>query len=420
MSTMTKSETASSAAALARRQDGPSRDGLAHMMPTYARAELSFERGEGAWLFTKDGRKFLDFGSGIAVNSLGHANPKLVAALNAQAQKVWHVSNVYRIEEGEALADKLCSVTFADRVFFTNSGAEALECAIKTARKYHYANGAPERFRLITFEGAFHGRTLATIAAGGQAKYLEGFGPKMEGFDQVPFGDRKALEAAITPETAGILIEPIQGEGGVRAVPVEDLRYLRELCDKHGLLLVLDEVQTGVGRTGKLFAHEWAGITPDIMAIAKGIGGGFPVGACLATEAAAKGMVAGTHGSTYGGNPLATAVAGAVLDTIAEPAFLEQVRETARDLSQRLAELKASHPDIIEDIRGQGLLIGIKCKVPNTELVAAGRDAGILTVGAGDNVVRLLPPLNIGPEEIREAYARLERACTAIEQKAKA
>lgn len=420
MSTMTKSETASSAAALARRQDGPSRDGLAHMMPTYARAELSFERGEGAWLFTKDGRKFLDFGSGIAVNSLGHANPKLVAALNAQAQKVWHVSNVYRIEEGETLADKLCSVTFADRVFFTNSGAEALECAIKTARKYHYANGAPERFRLITFEGAFHGRTLATIAAGGQAKYLEGFGPKMEGFDQVPFGDRKALEAAITPETAGILIEPIQGEGGVRAVPVEDLRYLRELCDKHGLLLVLDEVQTGVGRTGKLFAHEWAGITPDIMAIAKGIGGGFPVGACLATEAAAKGMVAGTHGSTYGGNPLATAVAGAVLDTIAEPAFLEQVRETARDLSQRLAELKASHPDVIEDIRGQGLLIGIKCKVPNTELVAAGREAGILTVGAGDNVVRLLPPLNIGPEEIREAYARLERACTAIEQKAKA
>ena len=390
------------------------------MMPTYARADLSFERGEGAWLYTRDGRKFLDFGSGIAVNSLGHANPTLVAALNAQAQKLWHVSNVYRIEEGEALADKLCRVTFADRVFFTNSGAEALECAIKTARKYHYANGAPERFRLITFEGAFHGRTLATIAAGGQAKYLEGFGPKMEGFDQVPFGDRKALEAAITPETAGILIEPIQGEGGVRAVPVEDLRYLRELCDKHGLLLILDEVQTGVGRTGKLFAHEWAGITPDIMAVAKGIGGGFPIGACLATEAAAKGMVAGTHGSTYGGNPLATAVAGAVLDTIAEPAFLEQVRETARDLSQRLAELKASHPDIIEDVRGQGLLIGIKCKVPNTELVAAGREAGILTVGAGDNVVRLLPPLNIGPEEIREAYTRLDRACAAIEQKTKA
>lgn len=389
-------------------------------MPTYARADLSFERGEGAWLYTRDGRKFLDFGSGIAVNSLGHANPTLVAALNAQAQKLWHVSNVYRIEEGEALADKLCGVTFADRVFFTNSGAEALECAIKTARKYHYANGAPERFRLITFEGAFHGRTLATIAAGGQAKYLEGFGPKMEGFDQVPFGDRKALEAAITPETAGILIEPIQGEGGVRAVPVEDLRYLRELCDKHGLLLILDEVQTGVGRTGKLFAHEWAGITPDIMAVAKGIGGGFPIGACLATEAAAKGMVAGTHGSTYGGNPLATAVAGAVLDTIAEPAFLEQVRETARDLSQRLAELKASHPDIIEDVRGQGLLIGIKCKVPNTELVAAGREAGILTVGAGDNVVRLLPPLNIGPEEIREAYTRLDRACAAIEQKTKA
>ncbi len=415
MSTMTKSDTASSAAALSRRSDG-----LARMMPTYARADLSFERGEGAWLYTRDGHKFLDFGSGIAVNSLGHAHPKLVAALHAQAEKLWHVSNVYRIEEGEALADKLCSVTFADRVFFTNSGAEALECAIKTARKYHYVNGAPERFRIITFEGAFHGRTLATIAAGGQAKYLEGFGPKVEGFDQVPFGDRKALEAAIIPETGAILIEPIQGEGGVRAVSIEDLRYLRELCDQRGLLLILDEVQSGVGRTGKLFAHEWAGITPDIMAIAKGIGGGFPIGACLATEEAAKGMIAGTHGSTFGGNPLATAVAGAVLDTIADPAFLEQVRTTARDLGQRLAELKASYPEIIEDIRGQGLLIGIKCKVANTDLVAAGRAEGILTVGAGDNVVRLLPPLNIGPVEIQEAYVRLDRACAALARKARA
>jgi len=410
MSTMQKSDTASFAVAATRSK--PS-----HMMGTYARAELVFERGEGAWLYANDGRKFLDFGSGIAVNSLGHANPKLVAALHAQAQKLWHVSNVYRIGEGESLADKLCALTFADRVFFTNSGAEALECAIKTARKYHHANGHPERYRLVTFEGAFHGRTLATIAAGGQAKYLEGFGPAMPGFDQVPVGDRKALEAAIGPETAGILVEPIQGEGGVRAISNEDLRYFRELCDRHGLLLVLDEVQTGVGRTGKLFAHEWAGIAPDIMAVAKGIGGGFPVGACLATEEAAKGMVPGTHGSTYGGNPLATAVAGAVIDEVATPEFLARVREVSRDLNQRLAELKASHPDIIEDIRGSGLLIGIKCKVPNTEFVAAGREAGILTIGAGDNVVRLLPPLNIGETEIREAYERLDKACAALEKK---
>jgi acetylornithine/N-succinyldiaminopimelate aminotransferase len=406
MSTMKKSDAASFAALDVR----PS----THMMPTYARAELSFERGDGAWLFTPDGRKFLDFGSGIAVNSLGHANPKLVAALTEQAQKLWHVSNVYRIAEGEALADKLCRLTFADRVFFTNSGAEALECAIKTCRKYFHANGEPHRYRIITFEGAFHGRTLATIAAGGNAKYLEGFGPRLEGFDQVPVGDHTAIEAAIGSETAGILIEPIQGEGGVREVSNDELRYLRDLCDRHGLLLILDEVQSGVGRTGKLFAHEWAGITPDIMAIAKGIGGGFPVGACLATEAAAKGMVPGTHGSTYGGNPLATAVAGTVLDIVSEPAFLAHVREVARDLTQRLAELKAHHPDIIEDIRGQGLFIGIKCKVPNTELVAAGREEGILTVGAGDNVVRLLPPLNIGETEIREAYERLDRACSAI------
>lgn len=396
------------------------RPATSHMMGTYARVELVFERGEGAWLFTEDGRKFLDFGSGIAVNSLGHANPMLIKALHDQAQKLWHISNVYRISEGEALADKLCTLTFADRVFFTNSGAEALECAIKTARKFHHASGHPERYRLVTFEGAFHGRTLATIAAGGNAKYLEGFGPKLEGFDQVPLGDRKAVEAAIGPETAGILIEPVQGEGGVRVVSNEDLRFLRDLCDRHGLLLILDEVQSGVGRTGRLFAHEWAGITPDIMAIAKGIGGGFPVGACLATEDAAKGMVPGTHGSTYGGNPLATAVAKAVLDEVAKPEFLEHVREVARDLSQRLAELKDHYPDVIEDIRGMGLLIGIKCKVPNNEFVAAGREEGILTIGAGDNVVRMLPPLNIGENEIQEAYARLDRACAALQRKAEA
>lgn len=413
MSTMSKSETASPAALAVR-------SGGAHLLPTYARAEFSFERGEGAWLFAEDGRKFLDFGGGVAVNVLGHSHPHLVEALVNQAQKLWHTSNLYRISGGERLADRLCELTFADRVFFTNSGAEALECAIKMARKYHAVNGQPNRYRIITFEGAFHGRTLATIAAGGQAKYLEGFGPKVDGFDQVPFGDHAALEAAIGPDTAGILVEPVQGEGGVRSLPAQCLRGLRELCDKHGLLLLLDEVQTGVGRSGKLFAHEWAGVTPDIMAIAKGIGGGFPMGACLGTENAAKGMTAGTHGSTYGGNPLAMAVGNAVLDVVAQPEFLEQVRRTARDLNQRLAQLMDQHPDIIEEIRGSGLLLGIKCKVPNTEFVAAGREAGILTVGAGDNVVRLLPPLNIGENEIREAYDRLERACVALERKAKA
>ncbi len=422
MSTMKKSEAASPAALDVR--DAGIRDigvqPASHVMPTYARADFAFERGEGAWLYADDGRKFLDFGGGIAVNVLGHSHPHLVEALITQAQKLWHTSNIYRISGGERLADRLCDLTFADRVFFTNSGAEALECAIKTARKYHSVNGSPSRFRIITFEGAFHGRTLATIAAGGQAKYLEGFGPKVEGFDQVPFGDHAALEAAIGPDTGGILIEPIQGEGGVRAVSVEDMRYLRDLCDRHGLLLILDEVQSGVGRTGKLFAHEWAGITPDIMAIAKGIGGGFPMGACLATAEAAKGMVAGTHGSTYGGNPLAMAVGNAVLDVVAQPEFLAQVRSTARDLTQRLAELKDHYPEVIEDIRGHGLLVGIKCRVPNTDLVAAGREAGILSVGAGDNVVRLLPPLNIGEAEIQEAFTRLDHACAALSRKARA
>lgn len=388
-----------------------------HMMGTYARADLVFDHGEGAWLFTRDGRRFLDFGSGVAVNALGHANPALVEALNAQARKLWHVSNIYRIAEGEALAERLCALSFADRVFFTNSGAEALECAIKTTRRYQFVNGHPERYRLITFEGAFHGRTLATIAATGNEKYIEGFGPKVEGFDQVPLGDKAAVEAAITPETAGILIEPIQGEGGIRLVAPEFLRFLRETCDKHGLLLVLDEVQSGVGRTGKLFAHEWAGISPDIMALAKGIGGGFPVGACLATEAAAAGMVPGTHGSTYGGNPLAMAVAGKVIEIVSQPDFLTHVREVARDLNQKLAELASEFPEIIEEIRGEGLLLGLKVKVPNTEVIAAGREAGILTLAAGENVVRLLPPLNIGTEEISAAHARLHAACMALKSR---
>lgn len=387
------------------------------LLPTYARAELAFERGNGAWLTSTDGRRFLDFAAGIAVNVAGHAHPHLVNALTEQAGKLWHVSNVYRIPEGERLAKRLTELTFADVVFFTNSGAEALECAIKMARKYHAANGNPERYRLITFEGAFHGRTLATIAAGGQKKYLEGFGPPVEGFDQVPFGDHKALEAAIGPETAGILIEPVQGEGGVRPVPPQCLRGLRELCDKHGILLVLDEVQSGVGRSGKLFAHEWSGIEPDIMAVAKGIGGGFPMGACLATREAGKGMVAGTHGSTYGGNPLAMAVGNAVLDVITAPGFIENVQQMSLRLSQRLAELKDRFPGVIAEVRGSGLLMGLKMQVPNTEFVAALRNEGLLTVGAGDNVVRLLPPLIIGEDEVRYATEAIERAASTFAQK---
>jgi len=387
------------------------------LLPTFARAELAFERGDGAWLTSTDGRRYLDFAAGIAVNVAGHSHPRLVSALTEQAGKLWHVSNIYRIPEGERLAKRLTELTFADVVFFTNSGAEALECAIKMARKYHAANGNPERYRLITFEGAFHGRTLATIAAGGQKKYLEGFGPPVEGFDQVAFGDHKALEAAIGPETAGILIEPVQGEGGVRPVPPQCMRGLRELCDKHGILLVLDEVQSGVGRSGKLFAHEWSGITPDIMAVAKGIGGGFPMGACLATREAGKGMVAGTHGSTYGGNPLAMAVGNAVLDVVTAPGFLENVQQMSLRLSQRLAELKDRFPGVIAEVRGSGLLMGLKMQVPNTDFVAALRNEGLLTVGAGDNVVRLLPPLIIGEEEVRYATEAIERAAATFAQK---
>jgi acetylornithine/N-succinyldiaminopimelate aminotransferase len=393
---------------------------IAPVLPTYARAKFSFERGEGARVFTPEGEAYLDFGAGVAVTSCGHAHPHLVAALTEQAQKIWHTSNLYQMPGQEKLAKRLIDATFADTVFFTNSGAEALECSIKMARKFHAANGHPEKFRLITFEGAFHGRTLATIAAGGQMKYIEGFGPKVEGFDQVVFGDIEALKAAITGETAGILIEPIQGEGGVRPVPYDFLRQLRSLCDERGLLLVLDEVQCGIGRTGRLFAHEWAGIAPDIMAIAKGIGGGFPLGACLATEKAAAGMTAGTHGSTFGGNPLATAVGNAVLDVVMAPGFLDSVQQRALTLKQKLAGLKDQHPAIIDDIRGFGLMMGIRCKLPNTELQAAAMDQHLLTITAGDNVVRLLPPLIVTDADVADAVDRLDRACRALEARAAA
>ncbi len=390
--------------------DGPS----PAIMPTYARQNLVFESGSGAWLVSTTGERYLDFGSGVAVNALGHAHPKLVAALTEQAQKLWHTSNLYRVAGQERLAERLCRATFADKVFFCNSGAEACEGAIKLARRYHFANGHPERWRTITFKGAFHGRTLATIAAAGNEKYLEGFGEPAPGFDVLPFGDQDAVEKAIGPETAAIMVEPVQGEGGVRVAPAKWLKALRDTCDRHGLLLVLDEVQSGMGRTGKLFAHEWEGIAPDVMAIAKGIGGGFPVGAFLATDEAAKGMVAGTHGSTFGGNPLAMAVGNAVLDAVLEPGFLDQVQARALRLKQELARLKDEHADVIEEVRGSGLLTGIKVKPPMADVVSACIAEKLLVVGAGENVVRLLPPLNVTDAEISDAMGRLSRALQRV------
>ncbi|HEX2656185.1 MAG TPA: aspartate aminotransferase family protein [Xanthobacteraceae bacterium] len=385
-----------------------------HLLPAYARVDLAFERGEGAWLTATNGERYLDFTCGVAVNVLGHAHPQLVAALSEQASKVWHVSNLFRIPEGERLAERLCAASFADLVFFTNSGAEALECAIKMARKYQSANNRPERYRIITFEGAFHGRTLATLAAGGQKKYLEGFGPPVDGFDQVPFADLEAVKQAIGPNTGAILLEPLQGEGGVRVFPLPFLRAVRDLCDQHDLALVFDEVQTGIGRTGELFAYQRTGIQPDIMAIAKAIGGGFPVGACLATTEAAKGMTAGTHGSTFGGNPLAMAVGNAVLDVVLAPGFLERVRTVSLLFKQRLAEIKDRYSDLIAEVRGEGLLIGLRAVKSNTELVDALRAEKLLAVGAGDNVVRLLPPLNISEAEIADAIGMVDRACTRV------
>ncbi|MEA2903025.1 MAG: acetylornithine/N-succinyldiaminopimelate aminotransferase [Alphaproteobacteria bacterium] len=390
--------------------------GTSHLLPTYARVDLAFECGEGAWLTATNGERYLDFTSGVAVNALGHAHPHVVAAIAEQAAKLMHVSNLYRIPEAERLAARLCAASFADLVFFCNSGAEAMECAIKTARKFQSASGRPERYRIITFEGAFHGRTLATLAAGGQRKYLDGFGPAMDGFDQVPFGDLDAVKRAITPATAAILIEPIMGEGGVRVVPHEFLRALRALCDQHDLLLLFDEVQTGMGRTGDLFAYQRTGVIPDVMALAKALGAGFPIGACLATAEAGKGMTAGTHGSTFGGNPLAMAAANATLDVMLADGFFDRVRRTALVFKQKLAEIKDRHPAVIAEVRGEGLLVGLRVVVPTAELVDELRAEKMITVAAGDNVVRLLPPLIVSEEEIAEAVRRIDRACTRIVQ----
>ena len=386
-----------------------------HLLPVFARADLAFERGEGAWLIATNGERYLDFTSGVAVNALGHCHPHLVAALQEQATKLWHMSNLFKSPDGERLAARLCqAASFADFVFFANSGAEAMECAIKITRKYHAAKGHPERYRIVTFDGAFHGRTLATLAATGSPKYLEGFGPPVDGFDQVPLGDFEAVKKAIGPHTAGILIEPLQGEGGVRAAPHAFFRALRQLCDETGLLLIFDEVQTGMGRTGGLFAHQQLGVTPDVMPLAKALGGGFPIGACLASAEAAAGMTPGSHGSTFGGNPLAIAAANAVLDVMQKPGFFEHVRKMSLLLKQKLASVIDRHPEVLADVRGEGLLIGVKAVVPSGDLVAALREQKLLTVGAGENVVRFLPPLIVTEAEIEESVTRLERACAAL------
>ncbi|MCE8521913.1 aspartate aminotransferase family protein [Ruegeria pomeroyi] len=385
------------------------------VLPTYNRAPLHFVKGEGAWLTEADGRRFLDLGSGIAVNALGHAHPALVKALTDQAQNLWHVSNLYQIPQQQALADKLVEHTFADTVFFTNSGTEACELAVKMARKYFYDKGQPERVEIITFDGSFHGRSSAGIAAAGSEKMVKGFGPLLPGFVHLTFGDLDGVANAITEKTAAILIEPVQGEGGIRPVPDAELKALRQICDDHGLLLILDEVQCGVGRTGRLFAHEWAGITPDIMMVAKGIGGGFPLGAVLATEEAASGMTAGTHGSTYGGNPLGCAVGCAVMDHVADPAFLAEVNRKAALLRQRLEGLVAAHPEVFEEVRGSGLMLGLKCKVSNLDVVKAGYDNLVITVPAADNVIRLLPPLTLTEDDIAEAFTRLDAAASQVE-----
>lgn len=378
-------------------------------MPTYARADVAFVRGEGAYIFDAKGRRFLDFSSGIAVTALGHGHPRLVEAMTKAIQGVWHTSNLFHIPGQEQLAETLVKNSFADTVFFGNSGAEAVECGIKVVRKYQSATGHPERFRIITVEGAFHGRTLATLAAGRQEKHLKGFGPVVDGFDQVPFGDIAAMKAAVGPETAGILVEPIQGESGLKIVPTAYLQELRALCDAHGLLLFFDEVQTGIGRTGKLFAHEFTGVTPDVMSSAKGLGGGFPIGACLATEKAAVGMLAGTHGSTFGGNPLATAAANAVLGEVLAPGFLDHVVAMGERMRKGLEGIVARHGNKVAEVRGKGLLVGLRCHTDSAKLIDALRANGLLTVSAGDNVIRLLPPLIVGEKEVDEGLAIIDK-----------
>jgi acetylornithine/N-succinyldiaminopimelate aminotransferase len=384
------------------------------VMPSYARIDIAFERGEGAYLYTADGSRYLDFASGVAVNSLGHGHPHLVAALKDQAETLWHCSNLYRIPGQERLAERLVANSFADTAFFCNSGAEAVEAGLKIVRKYQDSTGATERYRTIVFEGSFHGRTISTISAGANDAHRAGFGPMLDGFDRVAFGNLNEVRNAVTEETAAILVETIQGEGGIRPADASFLRGLRETCDEYGLLLFFDEVQTGMGRTGTLFGYEQSGVAPDVMSLAKGLGGGFPIGVCLATEAAAAGITPGTHGSTFGGNPLACAAGNAVLDVMLEDGFLESARATGEKLFARIRQLGEKYPEAIAEVRGAGLMIGVKCVVPAGEMVTACREAGMLTVPAGDNVMRLLPPLIIDDSHVAEAAEKVEAACLAV------
>lgn len=384
------------------------------VLPTYSRAPLHFVKGEGSWLIEEDGRRFLDLGSGIAVAALGHSNPVVLDALTEQAQKLWHVSNLYEIPQQQALADMLVESTFADTVFFTNSGTEATELAVKMVRKYWYEKGQPDRVEIITFTGAFHGRSSAAIAAAPSEKMVKGFGPLLPGFHQVPWGDMEAAKAAVSDKTAAILVEPVQGEGGINVMPDADMKALRQLCDETGTLLVLDEIQCGMGRTGRLFAHEWCGVTPDVMLVAKGIGGGFPLGAVLATEEAASGMVAGTHGSTYGGNPLGCAVGLAVVGAITADGFLPEVRRKSALLRQKLEGLIAENPEVYESVRGSGFMLGIKCKASNTDVLTAAYAEELITVPAADNVIRLLPALTLSEDEIAEAITRLDKTARRV------
>jgi acetylornithine/N-succinyldiaminopimelate aminotransferase len=383
-------------------------------MPSYARADVAFERGEGVYLYTAEGRRYLDFGAGVAVNAFGHGHPHLLDTLIRQAKKVWHTSNLYRIPEQDRLGQRLVDNSFADTVFFANSGAEAVECAMKIVRKYHDDNGNPDRYRVITFSGSFHGRTLSLISAGSNLLHKKGFEPMVDGFDQVSFGNLNEVRAAIGPKTAAILVEPVQGEGGIFPADPAFLRALRATCDEYGLLLVYDEVQSGMGRTGKLFAHEWSGAAPDVMAIAKALGGGFPVAACLATEKAAKGITYGVHGSTFGGNPLAMAVANAVLDLLLADGFLDHVVDIGKELGRQLNELARRYPKVIDTVRGTGLIWGLKCAKPNGDLYKKLMENGLLTVLAGDNVVRILPPLIISEAHVKEAIAILDKSCREV------
>ncbi|PCI34594.1 MAG: acetylornithine transaminase [Alphaproteobacteria bacterium] len=399
------------------RNDKQEENIISPVLPTYARADFAVDHGKGVYAYDQNGNEYLDFGCGIGVNNLGFCHPDLVKALTDQATKVWHTSNIYRIPGQERLAERLAANSFADTMFFTNSGAEAVECAIKMARKYHYENDAPERFRIITFEGCFHGRTLATIAASGHEKLIKGFGPMLDGFDHLPFHrDMSKVEAAITHETAAIMIEPVMGEGGIRQVSSDNMQILRDLCDKHGILLIFDEVQCGMGRTEKLFAYQHSAISPDILCAAKGIGGGFPLGACLATEEVGRCMTAGSHGSTYGGNPMAMAVGNAVLDVMLEDGFFDQVEKMSYELRKGLMTLRNKYPKVIELVRGVGLMLGLKLKLEPAAFVAKALEHGLLLIGAADNTVRLLPPLIIEKEHITKALKKLEKICAEIEK----